>query len=372
MTLRVLHVVEAIEGGLARYVADLVCHVRGIDHVVAMPTERSAGITDRDSITRIADAARVHTVGMRRSPVALANVGALRSVRRLVASEHPHIVHGHSAIGGVIARLACGPSPVVYTPNALYPGAAGDLVERALGRRTAAVVAVSPSEGDEIKRRKLAAADRVHVIRTGIAPSAGDAPPFDLRAQIGAPMTAPIVGTAVRLVAQKDPLVFVDAMATVLLRRPDVHAVLFGDGPLRSEVEQRVAACDVADRFHLLGHVPQARLVFPQLDVFVLASRYEGLPYALLEAMQSKVAAVASDAVGNRDVVRHEETGLIVPVGAAGALAAAVEQLLDDDQLRVRLATAAELSVATEFNVRTMAEAYVGLYERLVAASPTR
>ena len=368
MTLKVLHVVEAIEGGVARYVTDLVAYTPRIDHSVVMPMKRSVGDTDHDAIARIAEVAQVHVVDMRRSPVALVNAFAVRAVRGL--SEGADVVHGHSTIGGVIARLAARDKPVVYTPNALYPGAVAGLAERTLGRRTAAVVAVSPSEAEEIARRKLVPFDRLHVIHTGIARSTARAT-FNLRARIGAPAGAPVVGSAGRLVPQKDPLLFVAAMESVLRHLPDAHAVLLGEGPLRAEVDRRAAASDVAGRLHLLGHVPEARMLFPQLDVYVLASRYEGLPYSLLEAMQSAVATVASDAIGNRDVVRDEETGLLVPVGAADALAVAVERLLEDDELRGRLATAGQRLVATDFRIDTMAQAYVELYERL-AARPSR
>ena len=368
MTLKVLHVVEAVEGGVARYVADLVAHARAVDHSVVMPMKRSVGVTDDDSMARIAEIAEVHVVDMRRSPLALVNATAVRTVRRLVLSEGFDVVHGHSTMGGAIARLGGRGKPVVYTPNALYPGAAATLVERVLGKGTAVVVAVSPSEAEEVRRRKLVPVDRLHVIHTGVAAAPGR-PSFDLRERIGAPAAARVVGSAVRLVPQKDPLLFVDAMEAVLRHLPEAHAVLLGDGPMRPEVEQRVAASGVADRLHVLGHVPEARTLFPQLDVYVLASRYEGMPYSLLEAMQAGVATVASDAVGNRDLVRHEETGLIVPVGAAGALAAAVERLLRDDQLRTQLASAGQHAIATDATVDAMAHAYVELYERVVEES---
>ena len=365
----VLHVLEAVEGGTARYLADLVSYVDAAYHVVAMPAKRSVGVTDVESIERITEAAaRVHFVDLRRSPATAANAIALRSLRRIVLSERPDVIHGHSTIGGLAARLVAGRRPVIYTPNALYPGRLAAVVERALGRRTAAIVAVSPSEADEIRRLRLVAPERVQVIRTGV-PAATDEALFDLRDRIGAPQAAPVVGTAMRLVEQKDPHVFVAAMATVLGHRPRAHAVVFGDGPMRAEIERSAAATAASDRLHLLGHIPEARRLFAQLDVSVLASRFEGLPYALLEGMQRGVATVTTDAIGNRRVVRHEDTGLIVPVGSRADLAAAVARLLDDDALRTQLGAAARESVATEFAIGPMAGAYGELYERLAAES---
>lgn len=365
MRTKVLHVLEAVEGGTARYVADLVTHVEGVDHLVAMPRTRSVGVTDSESIARIEEAAEVRFVDMRRSPLSLVNVSALLEVRRFVASGAPDVVHGHSTVGGAMARLAGAGLPVVYTPNAVFPGAAATLVERVLGHRTAAVVAVSASEAEEIRRQRLVTPERVLVIRTGIAPESRDAAPSDLRERIGAPATAPLVGTAIRLVAQKDPPTFVDAMTIVLTAHRDAHAVVMGDGPLRGDLERRLRTSGVADRVHLLGHVPEARRLLAQLDVFVLASRYEGLPYALLEAMQAGAAVVATDAVGNRDVVVDEATGLLAPVGATAGLASAIARLLDDASLRSRIAAAGQRAVATEFTVDAMAEHYRQLYERL-------
>ena len=112
--------------------------------------------------------------------------------------------------------------------------------------------------------------------------------------------------------------------------------------------------------------VSTAFTVMPQLDAFVLPSRYEAGPYAPLEAMRAGVPVVLSDVPGNRDAVDHERTGLLVPAGDAEALAAAVERLLGNRELAGRLAAAARQELAERFDVRRAAEQTLAVYRSLL------
>ena len=119
----VLHVLEAIEGGVARHLVNLVGHVDA-DHIVVIPSERVGGLTDNAAIAAIASAgATVEQIDMRRSPTSPRTLAAVPKVNRLINRVKPAVVHGHSAIGGVVARLgAVGTSSArVYTPHGLYP-----------------------------------------------------------------------------------------------------------------------------------------------------------------------------------------------------------------------------------------------------------
>jgi len=98
-------------------------------------------------------------------------------------------------------------------------------------------------------------------------------------------------------------------------------------------------------------------------DAFVLNSSYEGLPHVVLEAMEVGVPVVATDAGGTGEVVVHERTGLLVPVGDGGALLEAVRRLWDAPGLAVQLVEAARLELGRRFSHEGM----VGATERVLA-----
>ena len=362
-----LHVLEALEGGTARHLVDLVRTAQGIEHHVAIPSERVGGLTDRAATARMAAAgAMVHLTEMRRSPPR--NAAALARLLALVHRLRPAIVHGHSAVGGALGRLAGAPArcSLVYTPHGLAVGRAAGAVERALGPLTDRLIAISASEADLVLARGLVPAHRLVTIPNGIE-IAGWAPPAatpDLRDLLGISPTAPLVGTISRLVPQKAPERFTRLAGAVLAACPTAHALLIGDGPLRGAVASSQLASDVADRFHHLPSLQDAGAALGQLDVFVLTSRFEGCPYAALEAMRAGTPVVLTDVVGNREVVADGRGGYLIPEDDGAAMTAVVLDLLVDDDRRLALGAEAREHVR-RFEVKEMGRAVAALYAEL-------
>lgn len=362
----VVHVMEALEGGTARHLADLVRHAEGVRHHVVVPAERSAGVTDRDAVPAMAAAgAVVHHLPMSRTPWAPGNAGAAAGLVRLRGRVRPDVVHAHSSIGGALARLLPRRAPIVYTPHALTDGRAYLTLERLLGRRTDRVVAVSPSEGELIVHLGLAPRARVEVIPNGIdlEPQAPDG--RDLRALLGVPPDVPLLGTVARLIPQKAPAWFVGACAELARRRPDAHFVLIGSGPLQAELDAEVRRHRLEDHFHQLPHLAGASRVLDQLDVVALLSRFEGGPYLPLEAMRAGTPVVVTDVVGNRDVVEDGVSGYVVPPADAWTAADRVVRLLDDEAARGAMVEAARRRLEAHHDVRSMGRRTADLYREL-------
>jgi glycosyltransferase involved in cell wall biosynthesis len=382
----VVHVLEALEGGTAHHVRDLVTHVDSVTHHVVVPPVRVGGVTDEGAAEAMAAVgAEVHRMDMRRTPASVANATAVVALRRLIKRVGADVVHGHSAVGGALARLSA-TSPVgrtgpgrrrprrIYTPNGIYPGAPAAAVERSLGALTDHLVAVSESEGRIVAARGIVPADRVSVIHNGIDLSVIDLSddgidagprhngPGPLRTRLGLPLEAPVVGFVGRLAAQKNPALLVHAAAQLAGEHPDLHTVLMGDGPLAPGLRGQIQQLSLTDCVHLSGHQRRAASVMAALNLLVLPSEYEGCPYAPLEAMRAGVPVVASDVVGNRDVVLHSRTGLLFPPGDASLLAAAISLVLGDPVLGTRLTDAARDRLAADFDVQAMARATAALY----------
>ncbi len=363
---KVLHVLEAIETGCARHLSDVVRSGRGVRHHVVVPPERIGGHTDLAAFAAFAAAgASVHVVDMRRNPASPRNPVAMVAVRRLIRRHELDGVHGHSTIGGIVARAAAvgTGAAVVYTPNGVARGAAATAVERALGRVTDRFVAVSPSERAEVLRRRLVPEDRLVLVPNGIDPVAPE--PLDLRGLLGLDPAVPVVGSVGRLVHQKAPEVLLRGWALVAQRIPTAHFVLVGDGPLAGTVDTLAVELGLGARFHRIPFLAGAAAYLPSLDVFALASRFEGGPYVPLEAMRAGVPVVLTDVTGSRDAVEHGITGLLVPAGDHAALAEQIVALLNQPSRARRLARAGREAIHERFTIEVMGDQLRGLYSEL-------
>lgn len=362
----VLHVMEAFAGGTERHLLDLVAHVQGFDHVVAVPSVHHARSTARARALAQRAGARVELIEMSRSRSAHRNLTATVALRRLLGRLRPQLIHAHSSIAGVVARLAAIglPVPLVYTPHAPSRSRWALAVERALSGRVARFIAVSASERHFLLAERLATAEQVVVIPNGIALEPPPPPSRPLRALLSLSPGVPLVGCLGRLTWQKAPEVYVAACADVHARIPGAHFVLIGSGPLRALVERAVERHDLSGSFHLIGVLQDAAATFGELDAYVLPSRFEGAPYTPLEAMRAGTPVIVSDVDGNRDTVKHGVNGLIVPPDAPAALAEAILTVLEDADLRASLVRGASHSLAG-FDVRRMADATAAVYRQL-------
>jgi glycosyltransferase involved in cell wall biosynthesis len=309
------------------------------------------------------------------SPIAPADDRrALRRLTELLAQGGYDVVHTHSAKAGALGRLAAeraGTPRVVHTfhgfpfhefqsraRRAAYVG-----IERYLARRTDVFLAVGGAVAAEAVRRGIAVPERVRVINPAIEPSAGPAGPAAraaARRRLGVPVGCKVVGTVGRVDYQKAPESFVDAIAGV--GRDDVYAVWIGDGPLRKDMEARAARRGLQGRFLCAGHRDDVPELLAGLDVFAMASRYEGLPCAVAEAMAAGLPVVATAVNAVPDVVLPGETGLLVSPERPRQLAAAIAYLLSEPAEAARMAAAGRLLIADKFAPSSLATVLEAAY----------
>ncbi|HEX2184081.1 MAG TPA: glycosyltransferase family 4 protein [Chloroflexota bacterium] len=372
---------EATIGGTKRHLLEL-CEglpPAGWAVEVACPRVRQAALGDVSFWDDLrARGVPAHALPMRRAPLSGTNVRAVLRLARLIRRRRYDVVHAHSSIAGAVARpavLLSGRRPgVVYTPHGfafLTPGGRGRQalylsIERALGRVTDRLIAVSPTEGDEAVRYGVIPAARVVTIPNGVA--TGELPSPARRAEVRRREgwgDAPLVGTVSRMTQQKDPFTWLQTAARIAAVRADVRFVWIWSGELEPEVRREAAALGLVSRLHFLGYRADARDLIAALDVYLLTSRFEGLPYTVLEAMASGVPVVATDVVGTRDVVRQDATGLLAPAGEPSALAAHVLRVLEQPELARRLGEAARDEVGARFSVQGMVTRTAELYEGL-------
>lgn len=196
---------------------------------------------------------------------------------------------------------------------------------------------------------------RLHVIPNGIAVRRREPPPR---------RDPVVIGTAALLERRKGIDVLLEASARLVTPH---RLVVYGDGPLRSELETLARRLGVPAEFP--GFAPDFAERIEELDVFVLPSRGENLPIAILEAMAAALPVVATRVGGVPEVVADEETGLIVEPDDVDGLAAALDRVASDAGLRERLGRAGAERITERFDARSTARQMVELYRGLLAGT---
>lgn len=320
--------------------------------------------------------------GVRRIAVPFANKADLVSVARLarlMRRERYDVVHVHGARAGWLVRLAAwlaGCRKVVWTMHLLLqdhisrqPGWSKRFyvaIERFLNRRTARIIAVSES-----LRQGLLASDasletaRVVTVPNGIEPPR-DPAPADLRGRIGA-RAGESIGLAVgKLQREKGHDILARALAA-LPAGSRTHAAVAGTGMLEEELRRLAASLGVSDRFHLLGFQSDVLGLLKAADYFVMPSRYEGFPIALLEAMALGKPIIAAAVNGIPEAIEDGVNGLLVPPGDERALAAAILRLAADPVEAARLGAAAAMAYRERYTLERCCERITDVYAGLAA-----
>jgi sugar transferase (PEP-CTERM/EpsH1 system associated) len=184
-----------------------------------------------------------------------------------------------------------------------------------------------------------------------------------------------LVGTVGRMQAVKDQVSLARAFARALQERPALRErmrlVMVGDGPLRAQSQAILEASGVADLAWLPGERGDVAEIMRVLDCFVLPSLGEGVSNTILEAMASGLPVIATAVGANADLVRHGETGEIVPPADVEALAAAIVGLGTAPERAAAMGRAARAAAETRFSLRSMVSDYQALYDaRLRARGP--
>jgi glycosyltransferase involved in cell wall biosynthesis len=172
-----------------------------------------------------------------------------------------------------------------------------------------------------------------------------------------------VVGTVGRLVGLKNQRLLIAAMPELLDRYPDLHLVLIGTGPLEQELRAQADGLGLGERVRLTGARTDVADLTPGFDVFALPSQTEGISIALLEACATRLPVVATAVGGNPEIVANGHTGLLVPPDDGAALAAALEQVLADPALALRLATAAAKWVREHASLQSLVATTARFYE---------
>jgi len=369
---RILHVAQPVDGGVGRFVADLVRAqaAAGLAVAVASPPGQLAD----DAGPAWIPWAAVRSPG-------LSAAGETRRLARVVREFRPDVVHLHSSKAGLDGRLLLrGRLPTVFQPHGWSWQAGGGAVGAAsvawerLGARWADVtVCVSADErraGEE--RGVVTPRHRAEVVPNGVdldrfrplTPDEREA----ARRELGLDPAAPVAVCVGRIDPQKGQTVLVRAWEQVRRACPDAVLLLVGDGPGRADVAALAGGLGLGDGVRLLGERPDAPRFYGLADVVAFTSQWgEAMALTPLEGMACGRPVVATDVAGIRESV-GDGCGAIVPPADVDALASSLADRLRDPALADREGRAARAHVEAHHDLRAtharLTDLAVGLARR--------
>lgn len=313
-----------------------------------------------------------------------ADLRAAHSFAAIVRQERPDVVHTHNpkpgVYGRVLARLL-GVPVVVNTVHGLFATPEDRLLRRtvvygleAVASRFSHLELVQNVEDVELMvRTPLAPSAKVRLLGNGIDlnrfdPQVSASRRREVRQELGLAPDAVIVLSVGRLVAEKGFRELIEASGSV----DEAHTlVLVGpEDPEKADALPVELLAEARRRGVLtLGHRSDVERLMAAADVFVLASYREGFPRSAMEAAASGVAVIATDIRGCRQVVDHDDTGLLVPKRQVTPLADALHRLLRDPELRMRMGKAGRIKAEAEFDERMVVARLLDAYAGLGVAS---
>ena len=297
-------------------------------------------------------------------------------LRSLVRQRGIHIVHAHDHKTDFLTWLLAKVAPIV--PLSTAHGFSGESpreklyysVEKRLLARFPHVIAVSRPIRDELLRTG-SRAERVTVINNAIdhrAFARNRQRDEQVRKEFGYAPDDIVIGAVGRLEAEKRFDLLIDAFAMVSRHQPRARLAIVGEGSCRAALESQITRLGVTHTCRLLGHQHEVIKVHHLFDLLVQSSIREGTPNAVLEAMAMKLPVISTSITGLPELIEDEVSGLLVTPRDPPALAAAIERLMDDPELRVRLGQGARERIEARFDLRRNVASRVALFQGTVEA----
>lgn len=367
--LNILHVFRSPVGGLFRHVHDLAKEQAARGHRVGLIADDHTGGTRAEEV--LAKLAPSLALGVTRIPMRRhagpSDIGALLRVMRRIAEVDADIVHGHGAKGGTYARMAFSQRRAarVYTPhggsllfsNDTFAGRFYLGTERLLMLGGDLYLFESAFSADIFRRKIGEPKGLVRVVHNGVS------------RQEFEPVTVADDATDIMFLGElreqiKGIDTLIDAIAILHGKGRPVTATLIGDGPDRAALEARVERVGLAQAVRLPGAMP-GRQALARGRLMVVSSRWESLPYVVLEAAAAGKPLVTTR-VGGIPEIYGPLADRLVPAGDPAAMAAAIERSLDEPETTTEATAKLRERVAAAFSVDTMVDGVLAAYAEAI------
>lgn len=379
----IMLIAETCQDGVGRHVSDLVMNLDKKKYNIIVV--HGTGRVDQNFRTmqnRMSENVKFLAVpSMVRNIHPIQDMKAFLHVNKLICHYRPTIVHCHSSKAGVIGRLIGSSKSyvkkIIYTPHAYaiqnmqlssVKHSVYLLIERWLGHKKK-VLTINVSNGE----RQFALDHKLCKENSAVIYNAVEDMPdisvdgiTGIRGELKVPENHKLVICAARLYHQKNPQLFCDIAERAAKQHSDVHFIWVGEGEMLEAMRSRVSKMEgLSDRIQFVGYRQDVHPLMCASDIFLSTSRYEGLPYTLIEACRASLPMIAADIVGNSEVVTDGINGHLFNLDeGADAAKELLDELLEDEVLRDKMAQEARNVYEEHFQIQAMVELTEAIYER--------
>ncbi len=351
-------------GGASMHVLQLLKFMRSLGHEVGL-----VSAPDKRLITE----AKNFSVKVFENPYFvrrfhfLNDIKAFLPVYKAIKDFKPDIIHAHSTKAGVIARFwsaVLGIKSVIFTAHGwvftegkrYFERWITAQVEKLMAKFTAKIICVSEFDKNLALKFKIAPENKLITIYNGVDPKIFDQ---GLRCKDSKKVADEIIITFVgRLAPPKDIFLLIDAVEPI----DGVKVLIVGDGELRDKVEKYILRKNLNEKVKLLGERFDVPGILAQSDIFILPSRWEGLPLTIIEAMMAKLPVIASAVGGVPELVDNGITGILVPPRDVEALRFAIRKLVENPDLRVQMGINGYKKAIEKFKLEDMLAKTLNVY----------
>ena len=325
-----------------------------------------------------------HHLPFRRSMVALSNFCALFKLIRLMRRHRYDLVHVHTPVaaflGRLAARLANRKIKTLYTAHGFHFVQGGYplknllflALEKLASLWTDALIVMNEEDYAAAQRYGLAPPESIFFVG-GVGVDTNKFNPerlipeekIALKQALGCGLNK-VVGMIAEFIPRKRHIDLLQAAERILPEYDDVVFILIGDGQLLPKLKNLTSTKPYCDKVKFLGRRQDVPKLLAIMDAIVLPSLREGLPRTIQEAMAAGIPVVVTNIKGNRDLVSHEETGLLVPPRNPETLSQAILRLLKDEGLARKMGKSAREIAVAELSLDKVVERIVAIHEGLL------
>ncbi|MDZ7724831.1 MAG: glycosyltransferase [candidate division KSB1 bacterium] len=306
---------------------------------------------------------------MKRVSNPIDDIMAIYKCFKIIRKKKPNIVHTHTAKAGTVGRLAAWLAgvPLIYhtfhghTFHSYFSKpvtAVFLLIERVLARLSTAVIAISPSQLDElVNRYHIAPKQHFRMIRLGL-----ELEPFknlkrrnSLKKRLGLDPDSCLLGIVGRLVPIKNIEMALKVTSQLESR---YHLCVIGDGPERNTLEIRSKELGLENRVHFMGWIEDITGIYAEIDALLLTSNNEGTPVAVIEAMAASIPVIATEVGGVPDLVKHEFNGYLCASQDVVSMSGFVRDVCQDRSHTLQICENARRFVSQYYAAHRLPERY--------------
>jgi glycosyltransferase involved in cell wall biosynthesis len=308
--------------------------------------------------------------GLRRAIHPVHDVTAVRQLTKALQQIQPDLVSTHTAKAGILGRVAARAAgiPAIFTPHgwaitdriSATSGRIFRIAERCAAPLAHTIVNVCDAERELARRHRIADEGKLAVIHNGVRDI-----PSSLRANPA--IDPPRLVMVARFEAPKDHELVLHALAP--LRAFTWRMDFIGGGPRKEAMQALAQQLGLSEQVHFTGHTTNTAEELSRAQVFVLASKSEGFPRSILEAMRAGLPVIASDVGGVAEAIADRKTGFVVRRNDAASMTQALATLITRPEVRQELGRAGRLRYELNFTFDRMAENTTALYERVLNRS---